>query len=305
MLRCVLRGFHTSAAAVLKSLDSHHSAVIRRIAQKAARLLSTLPRSTAFSMEHEFVSAHRSWLASVRKLISALEQEMDEMEAEAGNTEEVEDERLEYEAQFRCLLELMAGVKDRIFEACEDWREALGAWGTLVHPTLKRDDVPTTAAIILDKFPVDATLASEAVQQHLIRGEVRQAVQRSQEVDVWLGAHLGDLADKVGLLEDEVSLQSDLRQQLVLQYARICWTSKGCGASASTTSQHVEPRAGTRCRTSSFRCHWTAQSSKAKRRTMRWTTATTRGWLRHPHLSHGQSKCFAHVRSTAWRPRRV
>jgi nuclear pore complex protein Nup85 len=250
VLRCVLRGFHTSAAEVLKSLDSHHSAVIRRIAQKAARLLSTLPRSTAFSMEHEFVSAHRSWLASVRKLISALEQEMDEMEAEAGNTEEVEDERLEYEAQFRCLLELMAGVKDRIFEACEDWREALGAWGTLVHPTLKRDDVPTTAAIILDKFPVDATLASEAVQQHLIRGEVRQAVQRSQEVDVWLGAHLGDLADKVGLLEDEVSLQSDLRQQLVLQYAQHLLDEQGlwrisidylaaCGAKGRNKMSHV------------------------------------------------------------------
>ncbi|KAI3484875.1 hypothetical protein L1887_51929 [Cichorium endivia] len=144
----------------------------------------------------------------------------------------------------------MAGVKDRIFEACEDWREALGAWGTLVHPTLKRDDVPTTAAIILDKFPVDATLASEAVQQHLIRGEVRQAVQRSQEVDVWLGAHLGDLADKVGLLEDEVSLQSDLRQQLVLQYAQHLLDEQGlwrisidylaaCGAKGRNKMSHV------------------------------------------------------------------
>ncbi|CDR88880.1 uncharacterized protein SPSC_05712 [Sporisorium scitamineum] len=252
VLRCVLRGFHTSAASVLKSLDSHPSAVIRRVAQKAAKLLSTLPRSTRFSMEHEFVAAHRSWLASVRKLISGLEHEMDEMEAEAGNTEEVEDERLEYEAQFRCLLELMAGVKDRIFEACEDWREALGAWGTLVHPTLKRDDVPTTAAIILEHFLVDGTIPAEIVQQHLIKGEVRQAVQRAQDIDVWLGAHLGDLADKVGLLEEDEQAAgpSDLRQELLLKYAQSLLDEQGlwrisidylgaCGAAGRKRISHI------------------------------------------------------------------
>lgn len=251
VLRCVLRGFHNSAASVLKSLDSHPSAVIRRVAQKAAKLLSTLPRSTSFSMEHEFVAAHRNWLGSVRKLISGLEQEMDEMEAEAGHTEEVEDERLEYEAQFRCLLELMAGVKDRIFEACEDWREALGAWGTLVHPTLRRDDVPTTAAIILEKFPIDGTIPSELVQQYLIKGEVRQAVQKSQEIDIWLGAHLGDLADKVGLLEDEQQTEaSELRQELLLKYAQSLLDEQGlwrisidylaaCGVEGRRRMSHV------------------------------------------------------------------
>ncbi|KAJ9474997.1 Nuclear pore complex protein Nup85 [Pseudozyma hubeiensis] len=251
VLRCVLRGFHTSAASVLKSLDSHSSPVIRSVAQKAAKLLSTLPRSTHFSMEHEFVAAHRSWLASVRKLISGLEQQMDEMEAEAGNTEEIEDERLEYEAQFRCLLELMAGVKDRIFEACEDWREALGAWGTLVHPTLKRDDVPATAAIILEQFPIDGTIPSELVQQYLIKGEVRQAVQKAQDVDIWLGAHLGDLADKVGLLEDDEQRESsDLRQDLLLKYAQSLLDEQGlwrisidylaaCGVAGRKKMSHI------------------------------------------------------------------
>ncbi|SNX87012.1 uncharacterized protein MEPE_05722 [Melanopsichium pennsylvanicum] len=251
VLRCVLRGFHTSAASVLTSLNSHSSAVIRRVAQKAAKLLSSLPRSTQFSMEHEFIAAHRSWLGSVRKLISGLEQEMDEMEVEGGNTEEVEDERLEYEAQFRCLLELMAGVKDRIFEACEDWREALGAWGTLVHPTLKRDDVPTTAAIILEKFPIDGTIPGEIVQQHLIKGEVHQAVQKAQGVDIWLGAHLGDLADKVGLLEDGQQAEAnDLRQELLLKYAQELLDEQGlwrisidylaaCGVAGRKKMSHV------------------------------------------------------------------
>ncbi|KIS67525.1 uncharacterized protein UMAG_04624 [Mycosarcoma maydis] len=251
VLRCVLRGFHTSAASVLKSLDSHPSAVIRSVAQKAAKLLFTLPRSTHFSMEHEFVAAHRSWLANVRKLISGLEHQMDEMEVEAGNTEEVEDERLEYEAQFRCLLELMAGVKDRIFEACEDWREALGAWGTLVHPTLKRDDVPSTAAIILEQFPIDGTIPSELVQQYLIKGEVRQAVQKAQDVDIWLGAHLADLAEKVGLIEDDEQTESgDLRQDLLFKYAQSLLDEQGlwricidylaaCGEAGRRKSSHI------------------------------------------------------------------
>lgn len=251
VLRCVLRGFHTSAASVLKSLDAHPSSVIRSVAQKAAKLLSSLPRSTHFSMEHEFVAAHRGWLANVRKLISGLEQQMDEMEAEAGNTEEIEDERLEYEAQFRCLLELMAGVKDRIFEACEDWREALGAWGTLVHPTLKRDDVPTTAAIILEQFPIDGTIPSELVQQYLIKGQVRQAVQKAQDVEIWLGAHLGDLADKVGLLEeDDQTESSDLRQDLLLKYAQSLLDEQGlwrisidylaaCGVAGRKKMSHI------------------------------------------------------------------
>jgi nuclear pore complex protein Nup85 len=67
---------------------------------------------------------------------------MDDAEAELGGNEDAEDQRLEYEAQFRCLLQLVAGERQRVFEACEDWREALGAWGTLVQPTMRRDDVP-------------------------------------------------------------------------------------------------------------------------------------------------------------------
>ena len=226
VLRCVLRGFHGAAASVLKSLNKHHSAAVRRVAGKAASLLSSLPRSTAFGMEHEFIAAHRNWIGKVRTVISSLEQEMDDMEAEAGHTEESEDERLEYEAQFRCLFELMAGVKDRIFEACEDWREALGAWGTLVQPTLKRDDVPGTVDIIFEQFPVDGTLATEMVQSYLVKGDVAQAMSRSKEVDIWLSAHLGDLLDKSGLLEDS-DKESKLRNDLIMEYARTMLEEEG------------------------------------------------------------------------------
>ncbi|KAN0062610.1 hypothetical protein ACQY0O_005143 [Thecaphora frezii] len=232
VLRCVLRGFHTSAASVLKSLiDTHPASAVRRVAQKAAGLLSSLPRSTAYGMEHEFIAAHRSWIGRVRDVLSGLEHEMDDMEAEAGHTEESEDERLEYEAQFRCLLELMAGVKDRIFEACEDWREALGAWGTLVQPTLKRDDVPAAMDAIFEQFPIDGTLPAEAVQSHLVKGEVARAVDKAPEVDLWLAAHLADLADKAGLLEDIAAASKaddqGIRIKLLLRYANAMLEEQG------------------------------------------------------------------------------
>ncbi|EPQ31250.1 uncharacterized protein PFL1_01435 [Pseudozyma flocculosa PF-1] len=226
VLRCVLRGFHTSAASVLKSLvDQHPAAAVRRVAEKAAHLLSTLPRSIAYGMEHEFIAAHRSWIGRVRNVLSGLEQEMDDMEAQAGHSEESEEERLEYEAQFRCLLELMAGVKDRVFEACEDWREALGAWGHLVQPTLKRDDVPGMVDALFEQFPIDGTLAAEAVQAHLVKGEVARAVSKATEADIWLAAHLADLADKAGLLEEDAAAEmgdasdQDLRIKMLLRYA--------------------------------------------------------------------------------------
>ncbi|PWN52416.1 Nucleoporin, Nup85-like protein [Violaceomyces palustris] len=220
ILRCVLRGFHTSAASALKSLNTHQSSAVRRVADRAVSLLSTLPRSTGFGLEHEFLAAHRAWVSSVRSVLSGLEQEMDDMEAEAGGTDEVEDERLELEAQFRCLLELMAGVKDRIFEACEDWREALGAWGTLVQPTLKRDDIPETVNVIFEQFPIDGTVPSELVQSALVKGQVPKAIVAAEDCDLWLAAHLGDLASKAGLLEDDISDEpQNLREEMIIKYA--------------------------------------------------------------------------------------
>lgn len=55
---------------------------------------------------------------------------------------EDEDVRLEMEAGFRCLMELMGGVEARVLDASEDWREALGAWGVWVNPGGRRAGVP-------------------------------------------------------------------------------------------------------------------------------------------------------------------
>ena len=144
LLRCVLRGFYATAATVLQSYAlSSQSATLRGIAAETAQLLQNTPRSTAHAAEQSFQAAHRSWLAAVRALLSSTQHKMDAVQNELGAADEV---RLELEAQFRCLLELLAGVPERVLEFSEDWKEAVAAWGTLVQPMLKRDDLPCVYA---------------------------------------------------------------------------------------------------------------------------------------------------------------
>lgn len=223
ILRCVLRGFHSSASSLLSSLaTSHPSKTLRMISKRVCELLSSMPRSTGFSLEHDFISAHRRWVGQVRSLLNKLEQDMDEMEAELGQSsdrtkshEDIEDERLEFEAQFRCLLELMIGVKERVFEACDDWREALGAWGVLVQPALKRDDVPEIIQVILATFPIDSTMTDESILAALAQGNVYKACTLARDYDPWLATHMTDLLDRVGVLDDTESLQGGEGKEVV------------------------------------------------------------------------------------------
>lgn len=240
ILRCVLRGFHTSAASLLSSLSTTHtSPTLQKVSERASRLLSSMPRSTSFNLEHDFISAHRKWLANIRSLLSGLERDMDEMERELNassegsskGAEEVEDERLELEAQFRCLLEVMAGVQERVFEACDDWREALGAWGILIQPALKRDDVPETMQIILKSFPIDTTLSYEAILASFAQGELTKACQLTEKYDPWLAAHITDLLDRIGVLDDQDGIEEKkaevMRLDYLQQYAETVLTDQG------------------------------------------------------------------------------
>lgn len=48
----------------------------------------------------------------------------------------------EWEECFRGVIEIMEGKEARVLAEAADWREALGAWGVLVNPGLRRDDLP-------------------------------------------------------------------------------------------------------------------------------------------------------------------
>jgi nuclear pore complex protein Nup85 len=185
---------------------------------------------------------------------------MDEMEKEldGGSTasskglDELEDERLELEAQFRCLLEVMAGVQERVFEACDDWREALGAWGILIQPALKRDDVPETMQIVLKSFPIDTTLPHEAILAALAQGEVVKACQLAENLDPWLAAHMTDLLDRVGVLDDQDGVEGvkalSLRLKYLEQYAETVLDDQGLWRLAVDYLSYCGPAARHRMR---------------------------------------------------------
>lgn len=260
ILRCVLRGFHSSAASLLSSLaTSHVSPTLCHTAKRVQQLLSSTPRSTAFGLEHDFIAAHRKWVGQIRSLLSRLEQDMDEAEAELtkanqdSTREQIEDVRLEYEAQFRCVLELMAGVKERVFEACDDWREALGAWGVLVQPAMKRDDVPEVMHIIIEAFPVDSTLPSESILVSLAQGNPLGACERSHSYDPWLAAHLTDLFHHTSVLDDAQQSTTtttingaSLRTSYVTQYANTILDDQGLWRLAVDYLSYCGPNARAR-----------------------------------------------------------
>lgn len=198
VLRCVLRGFHGTAATVLQAyVDSSSSPTLRSIAAESVHMLKTVPRSTAFATEQAFLSAHRHWHTSVRVFLSSFKRKMDAVEAEIKSS----DERLELEAQFRCLYELLCGVEDRVLEFAEDWKEAISAWATLVMPAMKRDDVPESLQRITDVLPVDETLPRESILALMMRGDLPNCLKKCISFDEWLATHMGDYFYKAELLE--------------------------------------------------------------------------------------------------------
>lgn len=158
LFRCVLRGFYTTAATVLQSYHAPGvSPTLQNIASETSQILKSLPRSTGYTTEPAFFSAHRHWHTSVRVFLSGLQRKMNAVQSELTSSghEHAEEERLELEAQFRCLLELLCGVQDRILEFSENWVEALCAWGTLVQPAMKRDDLPYVDLLTQRGRPAD------------------------------------------------------------------------------------------------------------------------------------------------------
>ncbi|WFC94038.1 hypothetical protein MBRA1_000665 [Malassezia brasiliensis] len=210
LFRCVLRGFYTTAATVLQSYHAPGvSPTLQSIATETAQILKSLPRSTGYATEPAFFSAHRNWHTSVRVFLSGLQRKMNAVQTELSSSghAHAEEERLELEAQFRCLLELLCGVQDRILEFSENWIEALCAWGTLVQPAMKRDDLPEVVQFITDHLQPDGTLSSDMILVSLMRGDVTKSIKQCLPFDEWLAAHLGDLCSKALLLDE--SQQND------------------------------------------------------------------------------------------------
>ena len=167
--RCLLRGFHLPASSFLRTLSSHPHPPISKLAVLLSTHLSLLPRShntTAYPLDHQFLSAHKKWLARFRAEFAAFL-------GGRGSGRWLEDAKWAgWETDFRTVVELMEGKAERVMEEAADWREAMGAWGVLVDVGLRRDDLPGVMARIVDRIPVDSTVLDDEIQSSLCSGNI-------------------------------------------------------------------------------------------------------------------------------------
>ncbi|BGP19179.1 hypothetical protein JCM10213v2_007266 [Rhodosporidiobolus nylandii] len=202
LYRCVLRGHLSSASALLSLLStSHPSPFLQSLASSFTSLLTAFPRSTAFRTENAFLSALRSWKAQLAQASKQAEQQFAAAEKDSilGGPDG-EDERLEWEAGFRCLLDLLSGRESRVLEVSEDWREALAAWGLWVNPAgFRREDLPATLGVVTREHPIDQTLDDEIAQHALLSGDAAGVLKALTAQYAWAATHLADLLSHLHL----------------------------------------------------------------------------------------------------------
>lgn len=132
---------------MMRTLSTSPYPTLVKVSTQIADLLDSFPRSTKFDLESEFLASRRKWISQLRSLINSSESEFNQLEdelAEIGGFEgdELINTRCEWQAELGVLMRVMLGDKDSLLEVCSTWAEALGAWGVLVSPGLKRNDIP-------------------------------------------------------------------------------------------------------------------------------------------------------------------
>ncbi|KAL7424161.1 hypothetical protein Q5752_001747 [Cryptotrichosporon argae] len=217
--RCLLRGFFLPASSFLRTLSTHPHTPIAKLGLLLATHVSVLPRSTntaSYSLDHQFLSAHKMWLARLRAELAGHVGGKDRGkwldDGTGGDWKAWEDD-------FRAVVELMEGKSERVLEESADWREAVGAWGVLVDVGLRRDDLPAAVGRILDQIPIDSTVLEDTIESALCSGDIVKTLMGCHDLDIWLAAHLGDVFDKLALIpDDEERFDTSLRDYFLLEY---------------------------------------------------------------------------------------
>lgn len=216
ILRCTLRGFHATVGTLLATLLSLPSKSLKTLVARMRELIKALPRSTEFKTEVQFKAARRDFHLKLMGILASLEGVMDEVQDELTSSfedredpeEEAEDLRLSLEAGLRIFLEVLAGNRERVVEAAEDWKEALTAWGTLVDVGLKRDGLADALSKIMnlrgEVLEEGAALPDKAeqVMVKMIKGDLAGAAESTTALDPYLAQVLLDFSTKLRLLDE-------------------------------------------------------------------------------------------------------
>lgn len=223
IVRCLMRGLFQAAVSFLRTLESHPHPPIAKLGAILAKRVAQFPRSTNindYPLDHQFISAHKQWLAQFRADIVTFEGGRGRGHWFDDDDSSDRSEWASWENDFRSVTELLEGRADRLFEEAADWREAIGAWGVLVDVGLRRDDLPRVMERVLSELPVDSTILEDSIQSSLCTGDIIKALMGSHELDRWLAAHLGDVFDKLALIPDEEErFDTSLRDYYLLDYA--------------------------------------------------------------------------------------
>lgn len=218
ILRCTLRGFHSTVSTMLGTLLSLPSSSLQSLVSRIRDLIKVLPRSVNYKTEIQFKSARRDFHLKLMGILSSLEAVMDEVQDEivssgSSGEEDAEDLRLSLEAGLRVFLEVLAGNVERVVEAAEDWKEALAAFATLVDVGLKRDglsDAMGKIQTLRDEQQVEDP--SEQVMIHLIKGQVQDACTAAKTLDPYLTQMLVDYSIKLGITDPNTTTRDHLYQ---------------------------------------------------------------------------------------------
>lgn len=239
ILRCTLRGFHSTVSTLLATVLNMPSSALVRLIEQIRELVKGLPRSINYKTEVQFKAARRDFHLKLVTILTSLEGVMDEVQDQLDESydseEEAEDLRLSLEAGLRVFLEVLAGNKERVVEAAEDWKEALAAWATLVDVGLQRSGLGDALAKIKslrqDTFgdEGDAWSQEEPPQEQImiqcIKGEVLQACQALLAVDPYLAQVLSDFSSKLGVITGEDSKANGTSAPTQLEAANLVYAN--------------------------------------------------------------------------------
>ncbi|KAL0955138.1 hypothetical protein HGRIS_004052 [Hohenbuehelia grisea] len=215
LTRAVLRGLSKASLFFLDTLSRHPSEYLQRLALDLAPLVSSQPRLQQFSAERDFAHALRRWKDKVK----ALRVDMDAV-PEAYRMDDFENwwDRL---SDIVAILEGRGPVIQRVCrELGADWKEVCAAWGVFVDTRLRRQDLPDVVAQVLQDIPPDSSLEN-TIHADLLSDRLSTMLANARMLDPWLSAHMADILEVLGLIEQDVDEESELtlRDQCVLAYA--------------------------------------------------------------------------------------
>lgn len=181
VIRSILRGMlRDFAVPLLEALAPHPQPAVKAFAQILIHALESLPRSTQVSTypnEALFAAAHQKWRAEFKAQVATHRRGrtngwLEFKRLPQQSDDDMREDAKAWESFFDTIVDVVAGEENRVLDECEDWKTAVAAWGVLIEPRIKREDLQEVVERATERWPVDTTIVEEDIQRHLLAGEI-------------------------------------------------------------------------------------------------------------------------------------